>query len=76
MSEREFVWVANADTDCIRDVALFHSPEGAKKWCDEMIKKYHGLDILPKWLISESGEGSIRFQPACSFSYYQQEVEP
>ena len=71
----ESVWVANADTDCIRDVALFNSAEGAKKWCDEMIKKYHGLDILPEWKVAESG-GSIRFQPACSFSYYLQEVEP
>lgn len=70
------VWVASAETDCVRDVALFHSPEGAKKWCDEMIAKYHYLDILPEWKINTHGEGSIRWQPAQSFSYYLQDVKP
>lgn len=69
------IWVAFAETDAINDVALFYSAEGAKKWCDEMIKKYHGLDIIPEWRTGDSG-GSIRWQPAQSFTYYLQEVNP
>ena len=70
-----FVWVAIAETDMIHDTAIFHSAEGAKAWCDEMINKYHKLDILPKWYISE-GSGSLNWQPNQSFFYSIHEVLP